>query len=181
MHRWAFFLSSLLLIPVSAAGQNSPRDSQTLQDLLTEVRQLRRDLQSTTVAVQRAEILLYRARAQQEAVAQATQRLDRARADLAAIRKQQKDIAAFLKRAEDSPEPTGANPDELKQVQAEVPILKARLDALNNDEQEKQAAETEADQHLHDEQIKLNELQSQLDRLDTQLQIFSRQDQSHPQ
>jgi hypothetical protein len=39
-------------------GQTTPSESQTLQALLWEVRQLRQDLQTTTIAVQRAQILL---------------------------------------------------------------------------------------------------------------------------
>jgi hypothetical protein len=39
-------------------GQTTPSESQALQALLLEVRQLRQDLQTTTIAVQRAQILL---------------------------------------------------------------------------------------------------------------------------
>jgi len=59
-------------------GQTTPGDSQTLQALLSEVRQLRQDLQTTTIAAQRAQILLYRLQGQEAAVARASQRIDEA-------------------------------------------------------------------------------------------------------
>jgi hypothetical protein len=55
----------------STFGQTTPSESQTLQALLLEVRQLRQDLQTTTVAAQRAQILLYRLQGQEAAVARA--------------------------------------------------------------------------------------------------------------
>jgi hypothetical protein len=65
----------LLLIAAPVLGQSASTDSQTLQTLLTEVRQLRHDLQTTTLAAQRAQILLYRLQGQEVVVARASQRL----------------------------------------------------------------------------------------------------------
>jgi len=181
MRRCAFLFPILLLIPISASGQGPSKDSQTLQELLAEVRQLRQDLQSTTVAVERAEILLYRVRSQQEAVTQATQRLDRARSELASIRKQEKELAGFVKRAEDASQDSSANSSERKEMEQQVPLIKARLDALVVEEQEKQTAEADADQRLRDEQAKLADLQGQLDRLDAELQTAGRPRANPPQ
>jgi chromosome segregation ATPase len=167
-------LLALVLIPSPAHGQFQPNDSQTLRDLLAEVRQLRHDLQTTSVAVQRAEILLYRVRAQQEVVAQATQRLDRVRSELDSIRMQQKNLAANIKRVEDSSQDGAASPSERKDAQEQVLVIKARLEVLNAEEQVKQATESEADQHLRDGQAKLTALESQLDRLDSELQNSGR-------
>src|SRR5881396_1039827 len=74
-----------LLISAPVFGQSTATDSQTLQALLAEVRQLHHDLQTTTVAAQRAQILLYRLQGQEVIVARASQRLDDARAKLAEI------------------------------------------------------------------------------------------------
>jgi chromosome segregation ATPase len=170
MRRWAFLIPILLLIPASAAGQGSSKDSQALQDLLTEVRQLRQDLQTTVVALQRAEILLYRVRTQQDVVAQATGRLDKVRSELTTIRNEQKALAGLVKSAEDSPQEIPTNAGERKELAEQLPMIKTRLEALAVQEQEKEAVEADADQHLRDEQAKLADLESQLDRLDAELQ-----------
>jgi hypothetical protein len=85
MNRLSLFVLSLLLFPTACFGQSNSSDSQTLQALLLEVRQLRQDLQTTTIAGQRAQILIYRLQGQEAAVARVSQRLDEAREKLARI------------------------------------------------------------------------------------------------
>ena len=58
MHRSSFLAQALLVSSVGAFTQTTSTDSQTLRALLTEVRGLRQDLQSTTLAAQRAQILV---------------------------------------------------------------------------------------------------------------------------
>ncbi len=86
MNRSSLFVLGLLLLSTACFGQTTPGDSQTLQALLSEVRQLRQDLHTTTIAAQRAQILIYRLQGQEAAVARASQRLDEAREKLARIR-----------------------------------------------------------------------------------------------
>lgn len=83
MHRSCLLIPVLLFISAPVFAQSSSTDSQTLQALLAEVRQLHHDLQSTTIAVHRAQILLYHLQGQEAIVARASQRLDDARARLA--------------------------------------------------------------------------------------------------
>src|SRR5258708_29002378 len=85
MNRSSLLVLSLLLSSTACFGQTTPGDSQTLQALLLEVRQLRQDLQTTTIAGQRAQILIYRLQGQEAAVTRAAQRLDEAREKLARI------------------------------------------------------------------------------------------------
>src|SRR6267154_5881915 len=80
MHRSCLLIPVFLLISAPVFGQSTATDSQTLQALLSEVRQLHHDLQTTTVAAQRAQILLYRLQGQEAAVVRATQKVDDARA-----------------------------------------------------------------------------------------------------
>jgi hypothetical protein len=54
MNRLSFLTLTLLLVSTAAFAQTSPSDSDALKVLLTEVRQLRHDLQSATAAAQRA-------------------------------------------------------------------------------------------------------------------------------
>src|SRR5258708_3648963 len=76
--RRAFFLTLVVFgIPATAFGQAAASDSQTLQALLTEVRELRQDLRTSLARVQSGQILLSRLQAQQVAVARASKRLAR--------------------------------------------------------------------------------------------------------
>src|ERR1700746_1322256 len=102
MNRSSFILLGLLFFPVDCFGQTTTGDSQTLQALLSEVRQLRQDLQTTTIAGQRAQILIYRLQGQEAAVARASQRLDEARDKLARSQDERKHVAADVKRFGDS-------------------------------------------------------------------------------
>src|SRR5271165_460159 len=101
MNRLPLFVLGLLLSSTACFGQTTPGDSQTLQALLSEVRQLRQDLQTTTIAAQRAQILLYRLQGQEAAVARASQRLDEARQKLEGIQAERKHIATELKQVEE--------------------------------------------------------------------------------
>ena len=78
MNRSSLFVLSSLVFSTACFGQTTTGDSQTLQALLLEVRQLRQDLQTTTIAGQRVQILIYRLQGQEAAVARASQRLDEA-------------------------------------------------------------------------------------------------------
>ena len=72
-----------LLFSTDCFGQSAPGDSQTLQALLSEVRQLRQELRTTTIAAQRSQILIYRLQGQEASVGRASQRREEAREKLA--------------------------------------------------------------------------------------------------
>src|SRR5215472_13468321 len=101
MHRLRLLPLALLPLCLSAQTPAPSSDSQTLQTLLLEVRQLREDLKLTTVAIERAQILIYRLQSQETAVYRATQRLDDARKMLTEVQTAGKGAAANLKRLED--------------------------------------------------------------------------------
>jgi len=167
------FVASFLLFSTACFGQTPPSDSQTLQALLLEVRQLRQDLQTTTIAGQRAQILIYRVQGQEAAVARASQRLDDARERLARIQDERKHVAADVKRLDDSVGGTvnAANPQ--KEIEEVLPQLKTRLESLESQEQQLQAREVEAEQQLRAEEVRLSDLREQLDRLDKTLENAS--------
>ena len=95
------FLPLALLFVSTAFAQTNPTDSDTLKALLTEVRQLRHDLQSTTVATQRVQILVYRAQAQESVVKRTQERVDDSRSRLAQVRSEQHSRAATMKQIEE--------------------------------------------------------------------------------
>jgi hypothetical protein len=76
MHRATALLCLLLALPAGALCQSPATDSQTLQAILAEVRQLRDELRTTSAAAQRAQILVYRLQAQQAVVTRLSQKTD---------------------------------------------------------------------------------------------------------
>ncbi len=170
MHRSCLLIPVLLLIAAPVFGQSTSTDSQTLQALLAEVRQLRHDLQTTTIAAQRAQILLYRLQGQEAAVARASQKLDDARARLTETQSNRTKLTSDIKRHEDFVSTTENSPTERKQVEESLTQLKGKLASLENEEQQRQTREIEAEDQLRTERAKLGELQDQLDRLEKVLE-----------
>ena len=174
MNRSSLFVLSSLVFSTACFGQTTTGDSQTLQALLLEVRQLRQDLQTTTIAGQRAQILIYRLQGQEAAVARASQRLDEAREKLARIQDERKHVDTDVKQHENFISSTENPPNDRKEIEAVLPRLKTKLESLESEEQQRQAREIEADQQLRAEEVRLSDLRDQLDRLDKALEKASR-------
>jgi len=174
MNRSSLFVLGLLLFSTDCFGQTTPGDSQTLQALLSEVRQLRQDLQTTTIAGQRAQILIYRLQGQEAAVAHASQRLDEARDKLARIQDERKHVARDVKQHEDFISNTENPIAQRKEAEDSLRQLKTRLESLENEEQQRQTREIEAEQQLRTEEVRLSDLRDQLDRLDKALENAGR-------
>ncbi|MCX6626562.1 MAG: hypothetical protein NTW28_02895 [Candidatus Solibacter sp.] len=91
-----------LVMVTAAAAQTASPDTQALQALVTEIRQLRQDLQSTTVVTQRVQIVLYRLQTQTALVTRASSRLDDARSSLGKIQSDKGIIAGQALEAEEA-------------------------------------------------------------------------------
>jgi chromosome segregation ATPase len=177
MLRFYFLLIAILFIPSTASAQYTVTDSQYLHDLLAEVHQLRHELQSSTVALQRSQILLHRLEIQENAVNRATERRDQAQAKVTEVQDNRKEIATFIKQTDDQSDSSNKSDDANTRQTAQlmIPQMKARLQSLDDDEQQAQIKLTEAEEQLRLEQAKLGELESQLDRLDKSLEDAARQ------
>ncbi len=173
MYRPQFLVVGLLLISPAAFGQTSSTDSQTLQALLAEVRQLRQELRTTAVAAQRVQIFLYRLQIQQGAVERAQRRVDEARSSLSQAQAEVKMAASSMRDTEDKIT-NAQNPVERKRQEDLLAKLKAYLESQENSAQQSQTQESETEQELRTEQAKLNALQDQLDRLDKSLETSNR-------
>src|SRR6266849_11097307 len=174
------FLPLTLVLASTAFAQTNPADSDTLKALLAEVRQLRHDLQTTTVAAQRAQILIYRVQAQESVVRRMQERVDEARSRLAQDRFEQNNRAASIKQIEEKKSRSETPATEQKDLEDSLTQIKARFDADANKEGEIQATITVAEDRLRMEQSKLDGLQDQLDRLDKTLENSSQQAGSNP-
>jgi chromosome segregation ATPase len=170
----SLFVLGLLVFSTPCFGQTTPGDSQTLQALLSELRLLRQDLQTTNVAAQRSQILIYRLQGQEAAVGRASQRLDEAREKLARTQDERKHVAAEVKQHEDFVGNTENPLTQRKAVEDRLSQLKTRLESLAGEEQQQQSREIDAEQQLRAEELRLGELRDQLDRLDKALENASR-------
>jgi hypothetical protein len=72
MRRTYFFIVVVLGMATATFAQTTSPDPQTLQALLTEVRQLRQDLQVSLTRMQSAQILLSRLQLQEVSVSRAS-------------------------------------------------------------------------------------------------------------
>ena len=181
MNRSSLFALGLLLFSTACLGQTTSGDAQTLQTLLLEVRQLRQELQTATIATQRAQILIYRLQGEEAAVARASQRLDEAREKVQRTQDERNQVAAEIKGDEDFIGNTENSPAQRRQLEEKLPRAKARLESLQSDEQQNQSREIEAEQQLRAEEVRLSELRDQLDRLDKDLENASRREGGNPQ
>jgi chromosome segregation ATPase len=172
MYRLWLFPLGLLLTLTGDFGQTSSTDSQTLEALLAEVRQLRQDLRTTTVAAQRVQILLYRLQGQEAAVARLQHRVDEARSTLTQTQYELKNDASGIKQTEDRLNDT-LSTAERKRLEDLLAKLKAELESQKAAEQQWETREMEAEQELKAEQAKLGALQDQLGRLDKTLESSS--------
>ncbi len=165
MRRALFLLFGLFVASASAFGQSTTTDSQTLQALLSEIRQLRKDLQTTTVASQRVQILMYRLQSQQAAVARAQQRADEVHSRLTEAQAGVRHFASEIERAETALNDS-QNSNDRKQLEGMLAAAKHELELQKTAEQEWETKEAEAVQNLRSEESKLAALEEQLDHLD---------------
>ena len=168
MRRTWLFVPCFLLLSVSSLAQSTPTESQGMQALVTEVRQLRKDLQTSNAYALKAQILLYRLQVQEATVARVSQHLNDLRSQLAQTQGHRRDIAAFLKQQEDL-DKTELSPADRKQVQWEISAKKSELESVAAEEQQRQTAEMEANEQLRAEQAKLSGLEERVDRLEKEL------------
>ena len=166
--------AAFALVIVTAAGaQTASPDTQALQALVLEIRQLRQDLQATTLVTQRVQIVLYRLQTQTALVTGAASRLEDARtshgkaqSDTRVVADQIVQMEEFIKNIQD--------PKERKDREAGLPGSKATLEQMRAVEQRLQSREIDAETQYRAEQGKLADLQDQLDRLDKLLDSFTR-------
>src|ERR1017187_2543440 len=169
MFRTAF----AFLIVTSAVAKTASPDTQALQALVMEIRQLRQDLQSTTIATQRVQIVLYRLQLQTALVTSAASRLDDARTSHGKAQSELKRVSGIIPFME---EEVRSAPDAAQRKSREEGLTQTKINIERSvaDEQRLQSREIEAETQFRAEQAKLADLQDQLDRLDKLLDSLSR-------
>jgi chromosome segregation ATPase len=168
------FRLALALIFVTATSAQTPSpDTQALQALVAEIRQLRQDLQATTIATQRVQIVLYRLQMQTTLVTRAASRLDDVRASLGNVQADKKNTSVRMQLMEESIQ-SMQNAAERKNTEGMVVLAKSAVERLAADEQRLQSREIDAETQLRADQAKLADLQDQLDHLDKLLDSLTR-------
>jgi chromosome segregation ATPase len=163
---------TLAVLFATAIGlcQTPVKESDTLQSLLAEVRQLRQDIETMTVASQRVQIALYGLQIQDAAVTRAAQRLDAARTRRSGAESNRQHWAGEIQRLEASLI-SGTLPEaQTKEIQSALIQAKSQLDVQATEVQTLQAAESEASSQLQNDQAKLAEQQDRIERLDKTLE-----------
>jgi len=166
-------ITVLFLFPSDMAAQAASSDSQTLQAILAELRQLRHDMQATSATTSRVQIALYRLERENEAVERAMRRVSDARSNVA---KAETDKNNKLIEIQQGRYATSHSDDPNAQRGFEdvvLPSLKSQLELLQKQEQQMRAEEAEAEQQLRDEQVKLDGLNDALDRYNNALEDAS--------
>jgi len=165
-----------MLVSTPVFGQSTSTDSRTLQELLTEW-QLHHDLQTSTLAMQKAQILLHRGDAEESVVRIMQERVDTTRSALAQIRFDQKNRMDTIKQFEDTKGNNDTPPADQKALEETLAQIKAKYDAAANNEQEAQARLGDAEEQLRLEQAKLSGLEDELDKLENSLQSLGKNPQ----
>jgi DNA repair exonuclease SbcCD ATPase subunit len=170
--RSGLFLSVIMLASSFVLGQSPSRDTQALESLVKELRQLRQDLVTTTVAAQRVQIVLYRLQGQETAVQRAAQRRDLARDRLTDTESQIKRVSEEIQRSENRVTQSDSAVERKEMQEQVLPRLKADLETLRHLQQQQQPNEADAEEQLRAEEAKLSELETFLDKLDKSLSEF---------
>jgi chromosome segregation ATPase len=163
----------LLLIVTAAVAQTASPEAQALQALVTEIRQLRQEMQSTTVVTQRVQIVLYRLQLQTALTTSAASRLDDARTSLGKVQSETKRIAGYIPMVEEEVK-SAQDPAQRKAKEENLSQVKINLERSAADEQRLQSRQIDAETQFRAEQGKLADLQDQLDRLDKLLDSLTR-------
>lgn len=154
----------------NSTSNSAANDSQTLQALLREVRELRQDLRTTTVASERAQILLTRLQAQQQAVTAAQREVDGVRNQQNQAENRHTNIERQIQYYSDQ-DTEDATPDPARRqsLEQEIKRMKEALQEAETQRDSLQANEMRAKDELQVEQSKLAALQSELDEIDRAL------------
>jgi hypothetical protein len=157
----------LILLPTAAiaAAQSPPADSQVTQALLSEVRQLRSDLQSAAATIQRVQIAMYRLQSEAGVLDRATQRFEQARSACTQAEEQRKLFTDQVANAEEQARDS-RNSANQQTFQNMLAGLKKSQAMFAQQEQDCQIERSSAENQLRIEQAKMSDLEAQLEKLD---------------
>ena len=151
-------LAFLLVAPVRASSAQSPQsDSQTLRDILAELRAMHQDIRVT----ESTQILVAELEMEQSAVIRATEKVDSTRARLNDIHRDQKLVEAELQRMQEQLDKS-TNPDEQNALSNDMTRHKSNIAALRLAERDTSTTLQDQEQRLQAAQDKLTSTEDEL-------------------
>lgn len=166
MKRSIFFVVLLTCVFANASAQQAvktqdavrPSSEQSLQELVSEVRQLRATLQRMNAAVYRGQVLLERLKLQQEQVTRISRELTQVREEVQELRGVQQRIKEMIPRVQEGVDAGTKHPSEVME-------LKRELEQLSQREHRSMTRETRLAADLENERAILNDLNDKLNAL----------------
>ena len=166
MFRMSFLPLILLLVSTPALGQTNSKDSQTLQAVLTEVRQLRQDFEATALITHKMQSLLYRLQTQNTIVSRLSRSVDDSHSEANQLKNERDKLAADIKQHEDFVSSNLNASGDRKAAEDALPGLKEKLASLDDQLQQVQKEESTAQEQWQSERAKLDNLEAEFDRLE---------------
>jgi chromosome segregation ATPase len=161
-------LAFALLFHVGALAENNTSDPQTVQTLLTEVRQLRHDLEAVASTIQRVQITMFRLQSQTVLLDRASERVGQARTRCQGMQLEHQQLTSQMEEVRKGGVPVRDSLDQQSPAMR-LASLQSSLQDLAAEEQRCQVEQAEAEGRFRMEQAKMNDLEDQLDRLDRAL------------
>jgi chromosome segregation ATPase len=149
--------------------ESVPADhDQTLRQLLNEVHELRLAVQRATVNNSRFQMLVERVKVQQSHVEAIRRQLDNIRSQLADMRNAMPRIEQRISDANELAERT-TDSNQRWELASQIKLMKGELERLALESERLREREAAIDTEMQTNQAKLNELNSQLDALMSEL------------
>ena len=161
---------ALVLFAVSIGRCQTSEKPDRLQALLTEVHQLRQDIEAMTVASQRVQIALYALQMQDGVAARATLRFDNIHDKCVAEESERQKLTAEIQREETELASNSIAENLTKQFKMQISEEKRRVESKLAEVQSCQSVEAQASSRLQGEQATLADLQERIHRLDRELE-----------
>lgn len=159
-------LAAFLFPTVLAPGFGQSRDtaSRTLEDILSELRAIHQDMRVTETT----QLLVAELEMRQSLVNRATESADNARAKLADVRRDQKQVAAELQQAEELLD-QATNSDDKNGIKEAIERHKSNIEVLKTVERDSSMTLQDFEQRLTTAQDRLAEIESELTAAISQL------------
>ncbi len=158
-----------LTVVNAAMGQSRDTDSQTLREILAELRAIHEDMRVTETT----QLLVAELEMQQGVVNRATENVDNARSKLNDIHADQKHIETVLENEQEAIDKM-ANADEKNSLSMEIERQKSNLAELKNVERDRNTTLQQMEQRLQGAQDKLAGIEDELSAAISQLRPLSK-------
>ena len=158
-------LSTCVYAQQPASPSGSAPDRQMLEQLVSEVRQLRLAIERTNSVSSRLQIILQRIQLQQNQVNRISGQLEVVRNQIATSEADQSQASSNLTAIESRIEQE-QNPNTQKMLQEQQRVMKALVEQKSRVVQDERTREAELTSSIQIEQGKLGELQTRLDSLE---------------